>query len=331
MKKALLSFVLIFALVAAAGCGKSAGESSIDASSNSTDKSTVLSEMVSEAASSAVAESSAKPPIKVVEPQNPITGEYTPHATVDAEGGLRLRAGPGTNYEIITVIPNKSEVIEKGYNPDNNEWVYIEYNGQNGWASMEFLIFEGGMAKPVIYLYPQKPTDISVKVDFANGGFTCTYPDYGNGWNVKAYPNGKVINKADGLEYSYLYWEGESAVKYDTSRGFVVAGKDTAKFLREKLATLGLTPREYNEFIVYWLPLMQGNNYNLISFQEEAYTNAAKLTVTPTPDTVIRVFMVYTPLEKPISISAQVLKTPKRSGFTVVEWGGAVLDSRRLH
>ena len=179
--------------------------------------------------------------------------------------------------------------------------------------------------KPVIYLYPQKPTDVNVKVDFANGGFTCTYPDYGNGWNVKAYPGGKVINKADGLEYSYLYWEGESDVKYDMSKGFVVAGKDTAKFLREKLALLGLTPREYNEFIVYWLPLMQGNNYNLISFQEEAYTNAAKLTVTPTPDSVIRVFMVYTPLEKPISMPEQVLKTPQRKGFTVVEWGGSLL------
>lgn len=63
----------------------------------------------------------------------------------------------------------------------------------------------GAMCKPVIYLYPTEPTDISVNIDFPDGGkFTCTYPDYGNGWNVTAYPDGTVINKRDGLEYSYL-------------------------------------------------------------------------------------------------------------------------------
>jgi len=321
MKKIIISFALIIALlVTASGCGKSAGESSIDTSSSVAGA--AVSEKTSEAASSVAA---SKPPIEIVKPQNLLDEVNAPHAMVNANGGLRLRSGPGTNYEIIMVVPNDSAVVERGYNDDSFEWVYVEYNGKYGWLSSEFLIFSDGMAKPVIYLYPQKPTDVNVKIDFANGGFTCTYPDYGNGWNVKAYPDGKVINKADGLEYSYLYWEGESAVKYDMSKGFVVAGKDTAKFLREKLATLGLTPREYNEFIVYWLPLMQGNNYNLITFQEEAYTNAAKLTVTPTPDSVIRVFMVYTPLEKPISIPEQVLKTPQRKGFTVVEWGGSLL------
>ena len=50
------------------------------------------------------------------------------------------------------------------------------------------------------------------------------------------------------------------------SAGFVVKGEDTAAFLQEKLAYLGLTPREYNECIVYWLPRLEGNPYNLISF-----------------------------------------------------------------
>lgn len=64
----------------------------------------------------------------------------------------------------------------------------------------------GGFAKPVIYLYPESKEDISVKVKFKDGNFTCTYPEYTNGWNVTAYPNGKIINKTDNDEYSYLYW-----------------------------------------------------------------------------------------------------------------------------
>ena len=45
--------------------------------------------------------------------------------------------------------------------------------------------------------------------------------------------------------------------------------------LTNNLEILGLNSREAEEFIVYWLPLMQSNPYNLITFQKEAYTNSA--------------------------------------------------------
>ena len=68
---------------------------------------------------------------------------------------------------------------------------------------------------------------------------------------------------------------------------------------------------------------MEQNPYNLIAFQQETYTEAAKLTVTPTPDSILRVFMAWKPLEKPVDIPAQTLPAFERHGFTVVEWGGA--------
>ncbi|MDI9242463.1 hypothetical protein QJ036_08270 [Ruminococcus sp. YH-rum2234] len=37
-----------------------------------------------------------------------------------------------------------------------------------------------------------------------------------------------------------------------------------------------MTPREYNEFIVYWLPQMKDNACNLISLQGENYEEAEK-------------------------------------------------------
>ena len=64
---------------------------------------------------------------------------------------------------------------------------------------------------------------------------------------------------------------------------------------------------------------MQNNAYNLISFQTSAYTDSAKLMVTPTPDTVIRVFMAYMPLENSVEIAPQTIETPERNGFVVVE------------
>lgn len=179
--------------------------------------------------------------------------------------------------------------------------------------------------KPVIYLYPETTTEVNVKLDYA-GKLTCTYPKYQNGWNVIARPDGTLKDVKTGKEYSYLFWEGESKIKYDLSKGYVVKGKDTAEFLQEKLAQIGLLPKEYNEFIVYWLPEMEDNPYNLITFQNEVYTNSAVLTVNPKPDSVLRVFMAYKELEKPIKIEAPKITPFERKGFTVVEWGGTEID-----
>ena len=175
--------------------------------------------------------------------------------------------------------------------------------------------------KPVIYLYPETETRVTVKLDLS-GELTCTYPDYDGGWTVTAAPDGTLTDE-HGRTYNYLYWEGEVANGFDFSEGFCVAGSDTAAFLEDALDRLGLTRREANEFLVYWLPRMQDNPYNLIAFQQEAYTESAKLTVSPQPDSVLRVFMAWKPLARPVDVPAQTLPGFERRGFTLVEWGGA--------
>ena len=180
-------------------------------------------------------------------------------------------------------------------------------------------------AKPVLYLYPEKETEVNVRLDY-DGELTCTYPAYEDGWTVTAAPGGTLTDES-GQTYSYLYWEGVTRTEYDFSRGFCVPGADTAAFLEDALSRLGLTRREANEFIVYWLPRMEANPYNLIAFQAEDYTNHARLTVTPEPDSLLRVFMAWKPLEAPADLPAQELPAFKRTGFTVVEWGGAELSS----
>ena len=174
--------------------------------------------------------------------------------------------------------------------------------------------------KPVIYLYPEEETDVSVRLTL-DGQLTCTYPSYGEGWEVCAKPDGTLVDKS-GKEYCYLYWEGTLLTEYDFTEGFCVKGEDTAAFLEEALAALGLTRREANEFIVFWLPMMQNNPYNLISFQGERYTDAARLDIVPAPDTVIRVFMAWKASDLCVELPEQKLSSIPRNGFTVVEWGG---------
>ncbi len=187
-------------------------------------------------------------------------------------------------------------------------------------AESDFRLDPNACYKPVIYLYPEKETEVSVALSL-NGELTCTYPLYDNGWTVLAEPDGTLTDKR-GQKYNYLYWEGETEADYDFSKGFCVKGEDTAEFLEKSLAALGLNRREANEFIVYWLPLMESNPYNIISFQGDAYTEAAKLTITPEPDTLIRVFMTWKKSESFVEIPAQTLAAPERQGFTAIEWGG---------
>ena len=106
------------------------------------------------------------------------------------------------------------------------------------------------------------------------------------------------------------------------SRGTVIRGADTAQFLEEKLAEIGLSPRERNEFIIYWLPKMQQNEYNYITFHTEDYSAAVPLEVTPQPDSVLRVFMIYATVPEYFETQPQQFDGFLRNGFTVVEWGG---------
>ena len=177
------------------------------------------------------------------------------------------------------------------------------------------------LAKPAIYLYPEEEINITVTLEL-NGALTSTYPAYRDGWHITARLDGTLTDES-GREYYCLYWEGETQTDFDLSKGFVVPGTDTAAFLEDALSQLGLTQREANEFIIYWLPRMETNPYNLITFQTQRYTDTAALHIDPAPDNILRVFMVWKGLAEPIDIEPQILTAPERTGFTVVEWGGS--------
>ena len=178
---------------------------------------------------------------------------------------------------------------------------------------------------PIIYLYPDEETEVNVKLTL-DGKLTASYPRYNEdlGWTVTASPDG-TLTDANGREYEYLFWEGELAIKPDLTQGFCVKGEDTAEFLEDALSKLGLTDKEADTFIMYWLPQLESNKYNVITFQTEAYEDAASLEITPAPDTVIRVNMLWYPVNSYVDMEPQDLESlnpDTREGFTVVEWGG---------
>ena len=177
--------------------------------------------------------------------------------------------------------------------------------------------------KPIIYLYPTEETQINVQLGNQEK-ITCSYPKYITGWNVMAQPNGDLKDIDTNKNLYSLYYESDNVIEFKVEKdGFIVKGEDSAEFLEEKLKILGLTDREAEEFIIYWLPKLESNKYNYIRFatREEIDTNMP-LTITPMPDTTIRILMEYKGLENPIEVEKQNLEKTERKGFVAVEWGG---------
>lgn len=182
---------------------------------------------------------------------------------------------------------------------------------------------------PVIYMYNANNEDelINVRLDL-DGELDVTIPEYDTeeGWTVTAASDG-VLTDDDGEEYHFLFWDGELNMDYDLSRGFCVRGCDTEEFLNYALTELGLNEAEARGFMVYWLPLMEGNEYNVITFQTTAYDDAVTHVITPEPDVTVRVNMLWYATSEFVDIEPQELEgmnpsLEDREGFTFVEWGG---------
>lgn len=179
----------------------------------------------------------------------------------------------------------------------------------------------GGMAecgKPVIYLYPQKKISVSVKVSAA---ITASEPTYGDGWNVVAEPSGKLT--VAGKVYDSLFWEGTGGYYPIINQGTVVETVQATDTIKSQLAQLGLNQKEIADFVEFWVPKMPNTPYvRLTWFGTSIMDKLAPLTITPKPDSVIRVFLDFQGLNKKINIEPQILTALARHGFSVVEWGG---------
>ena len=112
--------------------------------------------------------------------------------------------------------------------------------------------------------------------------------------------------------------------------GFIVAREDAVPFLEDKLAQLGLNDREAADFITYWAPRIRAYDYTFVSFDASVYAQRASYSFTDeagasvAPDTFIRVFMTIREADADTAVQPQAFAPPPtRTGFTVVEWGGA--------
>lgn len=241
----------------------------------------------------------------------------------DVDGKFSLKSIPKGEYTITISLMG---YVTQVYGPLKLDGAY-EIN----FDLIEIQEMEIILLKPILYLYPTDTIDVNVRLDY-KGELIHTYPRYSSdGWQVTAHPDGTLFD-ANGRSYYALFWEGNQNYADIPTSGIQVAGHESLVFLENALSMLGLNEREANEFILFWLPQMEKNAYNLVHFSTEAYAASVPLHVEPKPDTQLRIMMSLIPLHHPIDFPIQQLPTHsiKRNGFTVVEWGGQILPFQML-
>jgi hypothetical protein len=259
----------------------------------------------------------------------------------------------GTEESIYEYTDNQNEELKKLYEEDYlNYFAYLDENGywdetltpmtyeefltkhpiifwedQLG-RMLQFYNYDfyvtGGCAKPIVYLYPQVTTDISVKVIPTSGQLTFTYPQYDGVWNVTATNDG-LLTDSRGNEYDYLWWESKSDTLNTPDKGFMVKYEDLSIFFDNILTKAGFIKPEIDDFKEFWIPTMTSEYtpYFKISFLQNKEVNSlARLQIHPQPNTEIRLFMIYERLDSYMSIEPQEIQQTTRNGFTVTEWGG---------
>jgi len=188
--------------------------------------------------------------------------------------------------------------------------------------------------KPVLYIYPLQETIVHIKHHY-RGKHTFTYPLYEDGWTVLAKPNGDLMNLKDSTQHRYLFWEGISDMskqELKNTEGFIIDSEDIVSFLEKTLSHIGLNPIESNDFITFWAPRMIMKKRCFIHFRiNDNIRNTSFLEIEPKPESILRVFMEYTHQIPDWEIKEQSLPAFKRSGYSVIEWGGTELGSGVVH
>ncbi|CAE6465775.1 unnamed protein product [Rhizoctonia solani] len=189
-------------------------------------------------------------------------------------------------------------------------------------------------------------------------------------WRVDAKPNGTLLDHTTHREVTYLFWEAQtnpkslfsppatrpstptemSTLAFDPaspillpSQSALLPCEKVTNYIDDVLLTLGLHTEARTSFITYWLPQLSNHAFVALRFlAQEDYEKAAPLNITPAPEVIARVFMLFKGIEESeiglwseaaaracmdVSmwrniVGIDVAKVHDKSLFRVLEWGG---------
>lgn len=257
--------------------------------------------------------------------------------STDALGEFEVLVNESNKYLLFTKKVDKDSLYEKIYfenraftsqhKMDISVYIPLKYSGRNIMVD-----------KPVIYAYSEKPIDFTLKV-IPQGVLTFTYPQLpaDNTWKMKTDESGN-LTAANGVNYPYLFWESNQnayllADKKSNSNE-IVTQNALITYLEKNLTDLGLNAKERTDFITFWAPKLQ--KFKIIQVQFFVDDNCeviGKLEINPKPDHQRRVYAIFNEvsvISNKFVPKVLEIKSLKRKGFTVIEWGGSLLKEELI-
>lgn len=252
----------------------------------------------------------------------------------DSKGYFRMTNQLQDSVLKFVLMDYKTSYFES-YSLKNKHRIKLRIFMKSQIDESEFMI-----KKPVIYCY----SDEKISFDFQlipEGELTFAYPTLNDNrsWSMKL-ENNVLSNEISKQSYPYLFWESKQQnVGFEIDNinqnkkeifGAIIAKENIVSFLDSTLTTLGFNFKEKTDFITFWAPQMQKENYYLIQFaQNRQCDQFAHYKITPTPNHLNRIYMLFNGKNQPdfpFKIIPQQLKPMERKGFYFVDWGGTEVN-----
>ncbi|OIO14851.1 hypothetical protein AUJ73_01565 [Candidatus Gottesmanbacteria bacterium CG1_02_37_22] len=260
------------------------------------------------------------------------------YASFDKPNNFYLKDTGGTYTKIFEYISTPDKPSQNRFHNPALQLTNLEFTAQAQWT------WATPVCKPAIYLYPEKEAEMNVRLN-VDGKITVSDPLYDKnyGWNVKAYPDGRIINKSDNIEhltllrqgyggqafnriYPYLYYEADVNGVTLPKAGWVVKNSNLKTQISKIMKDIGFNGQEISDFLSYWLPRLTEKPYYFVSLMPEEMINRKEtLFFSQTPDTLIRARFVFEGLNLPTFVTPLSIPKHTRSGFTVTDWGGTLV------
>ena len=204
-----------------------------------------------------------------------------------------------------------------------------------------------GVDKPVICLYDSTPCtdtpfEARLTVNRQAGSLSCVFPEPERDgesvvWRGRYSSDGKQTELRVGERtVSTLFWEmdvGDASFFESEERWVVCHGARKMEVFEQVLARSGLSERERNEMVVYWLRFL--TRHRAVAVRRFGVEEAASLSISGFP-TIHRVFLVMKGVgeeeqhemeERGEAVSAEMLcEIARPTGKFAVEWGATALN-----
>ncbi|MFH1469315.1 MAG: hypothetical protein ABIO70_33330 [Pseudomonadota bacterium] len=229
-------------------------------------------------------------------------------AVVDAEGYFSAHVDPG-DYGLSTWI-GPCEACEG---------VSVPYDVPTCTQVELVLSNPPEMDAPNVYLYPEVPTEVRVRLPGLARKITAVDPPYPQGWDVLAMPDGRLHTPWG--ERDYLFYELGHFSDFDHEEGWCVDGQFAVDDMASALEAMGFLPNEVADFVDFWDAAWTVRRPVTVYPQLH---ELLPLKIEPAPDHLARAWFVVEAGCAP-GLTEPALPVFERSGYHAAEWGLAVM------